>query len=96
MMELPASVARSLPNLTSLTWRYSQMAEIPPAVSLIRNLRELRLSGNLNLALGPAADLAKPLLALQHLTQVWLSFDFPSSNPPSPKAGVWGFVERVQ
>ena len=64
--KLPASVAQRLASLTSFTWRFSQLTEIPPALSLITSLQELDLSENYHMELGP--DSAIPLLALDHMT----------------------------
>ena len=71
LRELPASMARSLANLTSLTWRSSQITEIPPSLSLITTLRELKLFDNYRLRLGSAS--VTPLLALQRLTLLELN-----------------------
>ena len=57
--------------MTSLTWRFTPITDIPPALSLITTLRELCLSDNDHLRVGSAS--AKPLLGLQHLTLLELS-----------------------
>ena len=71
MMELPAPVARSLTSLTSLTWQYSQVTEIPDVLSLTTTLQKLDLPDNYCLKLGPAS--ARPLLVPKHLTLLELN-----------------------
>ena len=56
--------------MTSLTWGYSDMTEIPPVLSSITTLQELDLSKEFCLRVGPAS--AKPLLELEHLTTLKL------------------------
>ena len=72
MRELPVASAQSLRRLTSLTWRSSPIAEIPPALSLIKSLQKFEISDNHHLQLGPA--LVKSVLALQHLTMLDWSY----------------------
>lgn len=68
LTELPPSVAGALSQLTSLSWSYSHITGIPPALSLITTLQDLDLSNNPHLEFD--ADSFDHLAPLVHLTRL--------------------------